>query len=74
MKKASAHFNIQKWLESKKPLTPIISIKTYIQNFEIAILFKIVRQSENYVFEDTPPYIPQGKSCKLYPGGIKVVL
>ena len=55
MKKASAHFNIQKWLEGKKPLTPIISIKTYLQNFEMAILFKIVRQSENYVFEDTPP-------------------
>ena len=55
MKRACAHFDIQKLLEGKQPPKPIISIKTYSQNFEIVILFKIVKQFENYVFENYTP-------------------
>ena len=44
------------WRITNTPLTPTISPNTSNQNFEIAILFDVVKKSGNYVFEDdTPP-------------------
>ena len=43
------------WAKSFPPLTPIIFQNTSNQNFEISILFSIVRKSNNYVSERNPP-------------------
>jgi hypothetical protein len=47
------------------PLIPTISPNTSNQNFEIAILFDVVKKSGNYVLRMTLPHSPQGKGCKL---------
>ena len=71
MKSSSALF---KWPKKKRaprpPLTLIFSPKPTDQNFEIAILFCIVKNHNNYVFEnDLLPQVPGGgaRSYKLWP-------
>jgi hypothetical protein len=53
------------------PFTPTISPNTSNQNFEIAILFSVADfQIEIRLLRRTLPHRPQGKGCKLCPGGI----
>ena len=48
------------------PPSLIFSPKSTHQNFEMAILFRIVKNHNNYVFEnDLLPHSPWGRGCKL---------
>jgi hypothetical protein len=59
------------WKAANTPSTPTISPNASNQNFEIAILFKVVDfQIEIMFSRRTLPHSPQGKGCKLCPGGI----
>ena len=57
------------WRPSKPPPTLIFLPKSPDQNFEIAIVFSIVKKSNNYVFRhDSIPHSPGGRvaSCELW--------
>jgi len=45
---------------------PTISPNTFNQNFEIAILFNVVKRPENYVFENDNPTTALGASALSY--------
>ena len=54
------------WRAPRPPPTLIFSPKSTDQNFEIAILFRIVKNHNNYVFgNDLLPHSPWGRGCKL---------
>ena len=54
------------WRAPRPPLTFIFPPKSTDQNFEIAILFSIVENHNNYVFKyDLLPQNPWGRGCKL---------
>ena len=58
---------------NQNPSHVSISSKTSNQNFQIAILFNVVKRSGNYVLKNETPFLhsPQGRGCKLCPGGIQ---
>jgi hypothetical protein len=59
------------WKATNTPSTPTISPETSNQNFEISILFSVVDfQIEIIFLRRTLLNSPQGKGCKLDPGGI----
>ena len=43
------------WKATNTPSTPTIYPNTSYPNFEIAVLFKVVERSANYIFEDDSP-------------------
>jgi hypothetical protein len=51
------------WRVIKPFLTPTISPKTFNQSLEIAILYKVVESSGNFVFKDFPP--PRSPRAKV---------
>ena len=54
------------WRTPRPPPTLIFSSKSPDQNFEIAILFNIVKKPKNYVFgDDLLPHSPRGRGHKL---------
>ena len=59
-------FGVLNWRAPRPPPTLIFFPKSTDQNFEIAILFRIVENHNNYVFgDDFPPHSPWRRGCKL---------
>ena len=51
--------------------TPIISQNTFDQNFDITILFNVVKKFGNYVFEEDPPAAIRVKVLSYALGGVR---
>ena len=63
------------WIATNAPLTPTIFPNMFSQSLEIAILFKVVESSGNYVVkEDKPPRAPRAKVVSSALGAYKVFI
>jgi hypothetical protein len=59
------------WKATNTPSKPTLYPNASNPNFEIAILFRVVYfQIEIMFLRRTLPHSPEGKGCKLCPGGI----
>ena len=67
MKSSSAFLSDHKnWRAPRPPPALIFFPKSTDQNFEIAILFRIVENHNNYVFgDDLLPHSSRGRGCNL---------
>jgi hypothetical protein len=62
------------WSITNTSLTPTISPNTSNQNFEIVILFNVIKKSGNVFADDTPPTAFSARVLSYALGSYKVFL